>query len=312
METISKPPAKGYEKALLPGRRRRLQQSGMGASKQGGNMSVSVKGNKIDISVVIPIRNEEQNILPLADELTSVMEREFQEWECLWVDDGSTDGSLAALRELALADPRHKFISFERNAGQSAALWAGFIETCAPVIATIDGDGQNDPADIPALYRTVKSGEADMANGYRANRQDNVKRKISSILGNGFRTWLTGKTVRDAGCSTRVFRRQCVESLPRFAGMHRFLPTLAAIRGFKLTEAPVNHRPRMKGQSKYSIRNRLWVSLMDVFGVFWLARRAFNYSIKARSDFATATRLTDTASNNQCTVCGERCAVISD
>jgi dolichol-phosphate mannosyltransferase len=177
-------------------------------------------------------------------------------------------------------------------------LWAGLGETCAPVIATIDGDGQNDPADIPALYRTVESGAADMANGYRAYRQDNLKRKISSILGNGFRTWMTGKTVRDAGCSTRVFRRECVESFPRFAGMHRFLPTLAAIQGFRLTEAPVNHRPRMKGHSKYSIRNRLWVSLMDVLGVFWLAKRAFHYSIKARSDFGGAVQFTDAVNSD--------------
>ena len=122
-----------------------------------------------------------------------------------------------------------------------------------------------------------------MANGYRAQRQDNLKRKISSILGNGFRNWLTGRTVRDAGCSTRVFRRECIESFPRFAGMHRFLPTLAALQGFKLTEAPVNHRPRLKGRSKYSIRNRLWVSLLDMFGVFWLKKRAFNYRIKTKS-----------------------------
>ncbi len=243
-----------------------------------------MKEEKVDISIVIPIRNEVQNIPLLAEEVKSAMQGEFNEWECIWVDDGSTDGSLAAIRELALADRRHRYISFQQNAGQSAALWAGFSEARAPIIATIDGDGQNDPADIPALFRTVESGAADMANGYRANRQDDLKRKISSILGNGFRTFLTGKTVRDAGCSTRVFRSACVEALPRFAGMHRFLPTLAAIQGFKLSEAPVNHRPRVRGDSKYSIRNRLWVSLVDMFGVFWLKKRAFHYSIKAGSD----------------------------
>ncbi|MGC9965112.1 MAG: glycosyltransferase family 2 protein [Syntrophobacteraceae bacterium] len=248
-------------------------------------MAVSMKGEKIDISIVIPIRNEAPNILPLADEIKSIMEREFQKWECIWVDDGSTDASLATLRELALADRRHRYVSFEQNTGQSAALWAGFSEARASIIATIDGDGQNDPADIPTLFRTVVSGAADMANGYRASRQDNFKRKISSILGNGFRTMLTGKTVRDAGCSTRVFRRECIESLPRFTGMHRWLPTLAAMQGFKLTEAPVNHRPRIKGHSKYSISNRLWVTLADAFGVFWLKKRAFHYNIKAGSDF---------------------------
>lgn len=244
-------------------------------------------GEKIDISIVIPVRNEADNIHPLAKELESVMEREFAEWECIWVDDGSSDGSLEMLDELARANHRHRYISFERNAGQSAAFCAGFSAARAGIIATIDGDGQNDPADIPALFRLVESGEADMANGYRASRQDSLERKISSILGNGFRTLLTGKTVRDAGCSTRVFRRECVQSLPRFAGMHRFIPTLAAMQGFRLTESPVNHRPRLKGRSKYSIRNRLWVALMDMFGVFWLKKRAFHYRIKTTSELRT-------------------------
>ncbi len=247
-------------------------------------MASSSEVKKIDISMVIPVKDEEDNILSLAREVGSVMEREFAEWECIWVDDGSSDGTLELLQKLARENPRHRYISFEQNGGQSAALWAGFSEASAPIIATIDGDGQNDPADIPALFRTVASGEADMANGYRARRQDDLKRKISSLLGNGFRTWLTGKTVRDAGCSTRVFRRECIESAPRFTGMHRFLPTLAAMQGFRLTETPVNHRPRVKGSSKYSISNRLWVSLLDIFGLFWLKKRALRYTIRMRSD----------------------------
>lgn len=238
---------------------------------------------KMDISVVIPVKDEEDNIVSLALELGTVMEREFSDWECIWVDDGSSDGTLGLLEKLSAQNPRHRFISFERNAGQSAALWAGLAEARAPIIATIDGDGQNDPADIPALFRKVQSEGADMANGYRANRQDNFKRKISSLIGNGVRTWLTGKSVRDVGCSTRVFRRQCLESAPRFAGMHRFLPTLAAMQGFKLTETAVNHRPRVKGLSKYSVKNRLWVSLLDLFGVMWLKKRAFSFKIKAKS-----------------------------
>jgi len=246
-------------------------------------MALSMKAINVDISVVIPVRNEAENILPLARELESVMDKEFAQWECIWVDDGSNDGTLDLLRELERANQRHRFISFERNAGQSAAFCAGFGAARAPIIATIDGDGQNDPADIPALFRTVESGAADMANGYRAHRQDDLKRKISSILGNGFRTFLTGKTVRDAGCSTRVFRRECVQSMPRFTGMHRFIPTLAAMQGFRLTEAPVNHRPRLKGKSKYTIGNRLWVSLADMFGVFWLKKRVLHYKIKTRS-----------------------------
>ncbi|MDR3570214.1 MAG: glycosyltransferase family 2 protein [Syntrophobacteraceae bacterium] len=247
-------------------------------------MSVTDEVKKLNISIVIPVKDEEENILSLAREVESAMEGESTEWECIWVDDGSSDASLLQLQKLARENPRHRYISFERNAGQSAALWAGFGEARAPIIATIDGDGQNDPADIPALFRKVQSGEADMANGYRAHRQDDLKRKISSVLGNGFRTWLTGKTVRDAGCSTRVFRRECMESAPRFAGMHRFVPTLAAMQGFTLTETPVNHRPRIKGSSKYSISNRLWVSLMDILGLFWLRKRALRYTVRTKSD----------------------------
>jgi len=246
-------------------------------------MALSISEEKIDISIVIPVRNEADNIMFLAKELESAMEQ-FKEWECIWVDDGSSDGSLDVLRELASSNRRHRYISFEQNAGQSAASCAGFLQARAAIIATIDGDGQNDPADIPGLFKMVQSGAADMANGYRANRQDSLEKKISSILGNGFRTWLTGKTVRDAGCSTRVFRRECVEFLPRFAGMHRFLPTLAAMQSFRLSETPVNHRPRVKGLSKYSIRNRLWVSLVDMFGVLWLKKRTFHYEIKVSSD----------------------------
>ena len=246
--------------------------------------ALPTRGEEIEISIVIPVRDEAENILSLGKEVESVMEQNFAEWECIWVDDGSSDGSLTMLRELVRANPRHRYISFEQNSGQSAAFWAGFCEARASIIATIDGDGQNDPADIPALFRTVKSGAADMANGYRARRQDNLKRKISSYLGNGFRTWLTGKTVRDAGCSTRVFRRECIQSMPRFAGMHRFFPTLAAMQGFRLTEAPVNHRPRLKGQSKYSVKNRLWVSLADMFGIYWLKKRALVYRVHSRSE----------------------------
>lgn len=238
----------------------------------------------IDLSIVIPLKDESENIGPLADELTGVLERHPWSWECIWVNDGSTDGSLLNLERLVQEDPRHRYISFEKNAGQSAAFWAGFRAARGATLATIDGDGQNDPAGIPSLMELVESGECDMANGYRARREDTLVRKLSSRIANSFRNWVTGKTVRDVGCSTRVFRRECVESLPQFKGMHRFLPTLVAIKGFRLAEAPVNHRPRVYGKTKYSINNRLWVGLVDTFGVLWLRKRAFHYKIKSQSD----------------------------
>ena len=212
------------------------------------------------------------------------MERESLVWECLWIDDGSTDGSMEALRALAEADSRHRYISFERRAGQSAACWAGFHEARGAIIATLDGDGQNDPADIPSLFRIVRSGEVDVVNGYRARRRDSFTRKMSAFVANGFRNRITGKSARDVGCSTRAFRRECVLSLPGFSGMHRFLPTLFALQGYKQTEVPVNHRSRLTGRSKYAVNNRLWIGLLDTFGVRWLQKRAIRYKIRERSE----------------------------
>jgi dolichol-phosphate mannosyltransferase len=125
----------------------------------------------------------------------------------------------------------------------------------------------------------LRSGKYDMVNGYRAVRRDSFVRRISSRTANAFRNWVTGKTVRDVGCSTRVFRRQCVAHLPPFKGLHRFLPTLVVLYGYRITETPVSHRPRCKGVTKYGIHNRLWVGLLDSFGVWWLRRRAFRYRI---------------------------------
>ena len=239
--------------------------------------------NSLTLSVVIPIKDEAENIQPLSQQLTSVLNDHPWSWECIWIDDGSTDGSLAILERLARQDAHHRFVSFDRNAGQSAAFCAGFKESTGAIIATIDGDGQNDPADIPRLVKEIQTGQADMVNGYRVRRRDNLIRKLSSRIANAFRNSVTGKTVSDVGCSTRVFKRQCVECLPHFKGMHRFLPTLVYMQGFKLTEIPVNHRPRLLGKTKYNINNRLWVGMLDTLGVLWLQKRGFSYRVAKRS-----------------------------
>ena len=238
----------------------------------------------MDVSIIIPIKDEEENIDTLAREITSAVGEQPWSWECIWIDDGSEDRSLVLLEQLAKSDRRHRFLSFEKNAGQSAALWAGIQAGTGEIIATLDGDGQNDPADLPRFVDIVRSGGADMANGYRRKREDNLVRKISSRMANHFRNWTTGRTVRDVGCATRAFRRECVAQLPLFAGMHRFLPTLVATRGFTLTEAPANHRPRLKGRTKYNISNRLWVGLVDCFGIMWFKKRAFRYTIARSSE----------------------------
>lgn len=238
------------------------------------------------------MKNEAENIEFLAREITDAVSRQQWSWECVWVDDGSTDATPSILRKIHIEDRRHRYISFKTNAGQSAALWAGFREAAGEILATIDGDGQNDPSDIPALVEMVLSGSADMVNGYRQRRRDGLIRKWSSRIANGFRNRVTGNTVRDVGCSTRAFRRECVRALPRFAGMHRFLPTLVEMQGYRLNEVPVNHRPRLRGTSKYGINNRLWVGLLDTFGVWWLKRRAFRFEIASGSQETGATERT--------------------
>jgi dolichol-phosphate mannosyltransferase len=235
------------------------------------------------VSIVIPVKDEAPNIESLAGEINGAMASQQYPWEVLWVDDGSGDQTLALIRELEKRDPRHRHISFSANCGQSAALVAGFHESRGELIATLDGDGQNDPKDLPRLISLLQGGAADMVNGYRAKRRDGLRRKVASAVGNGLRTLMTGKSVRDVGCSIRVFRRECISNLPLFKGLHRFLPTIVSWRGFRLTEVPVNHRPRARGTTKYGIYNRLWVGLYDLFGVMWLRKRALHYHIRERS-----------------------------
>lgn len=238
----------------------------------------------VDISIVIPLKDEAENIEPLFQELKSVLDHQSWSWEVIWIDDGSEDESLALIEELSSIDSRHRYLSFEKNAGQSAALWAGFQTSRGRVITTLDGDAQNDPADIPRFVEMVLDDRADMVNGYRVKRKDNLGRKMASRIANGFRNWTTGRTVRDVGCSTRAFKQECVNNLPLYKGMHRFLPTLVAMQGYRLAEIPANHRPRLKGKTKYTINNRLWVGLWDSFGVMWLKKRGFHYRINKRSD----------------------------
>jgi dolichol-phosphate mannosyltransferase len=230
------------------------------------------------LSIVIPVKNEEETIPALAAEIDAALRGADFAWEALWVDDGSTDRSLALLQALP---PPHRWISFDRNHGQSAGFAAGFRHARGEWVGTLDGDGQNDPVDIPRQLAHARASGADMVNGYRATRRDNLVRKLSSKVGNGVRTWLTGRTVRDVGCSTRVVRREAVVDLPFFHGYHRFLPTLVALRGCRLDEIPVNHRPRAGGRSKYGVLNRAWSGLMDCIGVRWLRTRSRAWKVVA-------------------------------
>ncbi|ROQ89579.1 glycosyltransferase family 2 protein [Desulfosoma caldarium] len=235
----------------------------------------------MDVSIVIPVYNEAENVLHLAAEVEQALKPLNGCWECLWIDDGSTDDTWDKLLLVASAHPGgpHRLCALKKNAGQSAALWVGFQRCRGRFIATLDGDGQNDPRDIPRLVALLVDGRYDMVQGYREARKDSLKRRLASRIANGFRNLITGKSVRDVGCSTRVFRRECLPYLPPFKGLHRFLPTLLMYQGFRIAETPVNHRPRRRGTTKYGIFDRLWVGLLDIFGVSWLRVRGFRCQV---------------------------------
>jgi dolichol-phosphate mannosyltransferase len=223
------------------------------------------------ISLVIPVYNEEENVPVLHGEILQAMDGVGRPYEVIYVDDGSTDGSPAILRGLAEGDPRVRIVRQRQNAGQSAALDAGFRFARGAIVVTLDADLQNDPADIPRLLERI--GDHDVVSGVRANRQDTWVRRVSSKIANGIRNRVTHESVTDVGCTLRAARAEYLRRIHVFNGMHRFLPTLLRMEGARVTEVPVNHRPRLHGQPKYNIRNRIWRALMDLFGVRWLQTR---------------------------------------
>ncbi len=224
----------------------------------------------MDISVVIPVCNEVDNVGPLAREIvTALSDREF---EIIFVDDGSTDDTAAAVRALRKDIPQVRLLSHSFRSGQSAAVCSGVRHARAEWIATLDGDGQNDPADIPTLYEARHSAELVMGN--RVQRRDTWLRHVQSRVANGVRGRLLGDGTPDTGCGIKVMRREVFMDLPRFDHMHRFLPALFLRAGARVVSVPVAHRPRERGASKYGLFDRLWVGIVDIFGVMWLRRRA--------------------------------------
>lgn len=248
----------------------------------------------LDVTVVVPVKDEAENVPLLAAEIRAALESSPYAWECVWVDDGSTDGTGEVLRRVAAEDPRHRVRTHDRNYGQSAAMASGFSASRGKLLVTLDGDGQNDPADIPGMVALLLAQDADLVNGWRARRRDGSIRRLSSRIANGVRNRITRETVRDVGCSLRVMRRDAVRHLFVFRGMHRFLPTLMRLNGLGRTlEVPVQHRPRIRGTTKYGVNNRLWVGLADLFGVWWLQRRTVaprlraEVSVPARGEVGT-------------------------
>lgn len=225
-----------------------------------------------DLSLVIPLFNEEENLDELAAEIRTALEPTGLAWETLFVDDGSTDRSLAVLRRLAAADPAIRILRHRRNAGQSAGLASGFRAARGRLVATLDADLQNDPADLPRLIAELEHG-FDVVSGVRVERRDSWTRRVSSRIANAVRNWATDEAISDVGCSLKVYRREFLADLPMFTGMHRFLPTLVRWNGARVTELPVRHRPRLRGVAKYGIGNRLFRTLADLFAVRWMRRR---------------------------------------
>jgi len=229
----------------------------------------------IELSVIIPVYNEAENIRPLVERLGLALRDVAGQIEILFVDDGSTDRTLALLKEAREKDARIRIAHFRHNLGQTAAMAAGFQLARGKAVVTIDGDLQNDPAEIPRLAGML--GGWDVVCGMRVRRQDTLWKRISSRIANGFRNWMTGDDIVDTGCTLKAYRRECLERLELYQGMHRFLPTLLKMRGFRIAQVPVTHHPRLGGKTKYGTWGRLRKGLTDVWAVRWMKKNWIDY-----------------------------------
>jgi len=230
------------------------------------------------ISVVIPAYNEIENLDPLLAELRAALAATGSAAEIVLVDDASTDGSGAWLRERARTEPALRPVLLAERCGQSAALAAGLAHARGGVIVTMDADLQNDPADLPRVLAALE--HADVVSGVRVGRQDSWLRLVSSRIANAVRRAALGDPVTDIGCSFKAYRREALEQLPMFVGVHRFLPALCVFRGARFAEVPLSHRARRHGVSKYGVANRLWRGLHDLIGVSWLKVRLVRYRVR--------------------------------
>ena len=223
------------------------------------------------ISVIVPVFNEAENVSPLAREVTAALAGES--FELVLVDDGSRDDTWANIQATCQTNPRVRGLRLQWNSGQSAALWTGIQATDSPILATLDGDLQNDPADFPALLAELE--RCDMVIGVRAKRRDSWLRRVSSQVARAARRAALGVDFQDTGCGLRVFKRASLQGVFGFNGLHRFLPVIAHDGGARVHELPVNHRPRVAGVSKYGVWNRLGRGLVDLFALAWYHKRRY-------------------------------------
>jgi dolichol-phosphate mannosyltransferase len=240
-------------------------------------MSEQLQAKGVELSIVLPVYNELDNLPVLIKELHSVIQSLPYATEIILVNDGSNDGSLEEMQRLRdrYREITIRIICLDKNHGLTAALAAGFEHARGAWVVSLDADLQNDPADIPRLIS--KLGEYDVVIGCRKKRQDNFVRRVSSVIANGVRNWATRETVTDVGCTLKAYKKEYLDRLKLYNGLHRFLPTLLKLEGARVAEVKVNHRPRLHGKSKYNISNRLWVGVKDMFAVRWMQKRQISY-----------------------------------
>lgn len=236
----------------------------------------------IDLSIVIPVYNEEDNLVILTSEIQEVMREAGNTYEIIFIDDGSHDSSGEIIKRLAREYLEVKGIHFKKNCGQTAAFDAGFKRSQGDIIVTMDSDLQNDSRDIPLLLAHIQSYDAVI--GWREKRQDHLVKRVSSTIANWVRNKLSGDDITDTGCSLKAFKSHCIKKIKLYKGMHRFFPTLLRMEGYRVLEIKVSHRPRLYGKTKYGIKNRIFVGLKDLLAVRWMKKRKLHYEIKEYDD----------------------------
>lgn len=235
-----------------------------------------------ELSIVVPVKDEEENVLPMLAEVQHAAADWPWSWELIYVDDGSGDATWSRIQEARSREGRVRAIRFKENCGQTSAVTGGIRHARGRICVTLDGDCQNDPADIANLVEALK--DADMVTGWRRSRRDTPWRRFQSWVANTVRNFMTGESVHDIGCGIRAFNREKMLEVPLFEGMHRFMPTLFRYRDFRVIEVEVNHRPRERGSTKYGMWNRVFRAIRDMFAVRWMRWRMIRYELQDRID----------------------------